>query len=194
MNAHETNNETALKFLTEALGKNGVAIGAVQIGNRSCVAIFIQDYAGKRYGAIRQLLFGLPGKGPTLTKKGLNATREEWIRVANVLKNAETMDLSGDEFFELLRLPVDDDKNAIQVYCHNLLDETRFVIGKIFNYKTYGGKCGGASFNISELARVIDGIDTMITELHDEDVIVPPVGIKRSTGILEVEDDFSHLF
>ncbi len=187
------NHKLALEALQMQLGTIAEPIGIIQVTSTNCVAIFIGEFAGKKYGAIRQFLYGNKEHKPTFTRKGLNATREEWVRIANVLRDVEKRGVSGQEFTELLRLPLDDGKNAIQVYYHVFKDAPRIVIGKLYDYKSYSGKCGGASFDISEIGKVIDCLDVAVESLDVEKVKIPAVGISKTGGVLEVKDDFSNL-
>lgn len=186
-------NDLAIKNLQILLSSKSEIIGVAQITNQSCIAFFIEEYSGCIYGVMRQVLFSSTDKEPTFTRKGLNATREEWIRIVKVLRDIEARDLLETEFIELLKLPRDDGKNAIQVYYHNFRSVTRIVIGKLYNYKSYSGKCGGASFDMSEIEKVTNHLDKMInilTTVNSEKAIH---NIEKATGVLEVGDDYSNL-
>jgi hypothetical protein len=166
MTGTESIYKKALMQINKAVGTDGVIYGAVQINKGSCVAIFTQQYRGKPSGVIRQLLYGNEDSDPVLTKKGLNASSDEWRRILDVLRNAKHVDLRQSDFLELLKLPVDKTNNAVQVYSHIYRDEVRLVIGRIYNYKSYTGKGSGASVQYSEIDKLIEYLEKMTTGLE----------------------------
>ncbi len=166
MTSTESTDKKALTQIKQVIGNDGFIYGAVQINIGSCVAVFTQRYMGKPIGIMRQLRYGDEDSEPVLTKKGLNASSDEWMRILDVLRNAKHADLRQSSFLELLKLPVNNTNNAVQVYSHIYRDEVRLVIGKIYNYKSYTGKGSGASFQYSELDKVIEYLERMITDLE----------------------------
>lgn len=165
MNNLDKDKNEALIRANTALGDNGTVYGLVQIRRSSCLVIFIQKYRNKNYGVIRQLLFGDDGTAPIFTKKGLNASSAEWDSIIQALRTAKSLDLHESDFIELLRLPIDDSSNAIQVYSHLFHGDVRIVIGKIFNYKSYTGKGIGASFSRLEIDSAIKCLQNMADDL-----------------------------
>lgn len=177
-----------------AIDGKGTLYGVVQVGRTKCIAIFSQSYKGKLQGVVRQLLYGDDDSEPTFTKKGLNASSEEWGRIVNALVAAESLNLHDKDYIELLRLPIEGTSNAIQVYSHIFRDEVRIVIGKVFNYKNYAGKGSGASFSIEELSHVLIHLEAMLKDINDADKKLDALAETISTKSAANKIDYDRLY
>lgn len=194
MSEDDVKKDEAITQATDALGGKGTLYGVAQIGRSNCIAIFSQQYKGKTQGVFRQVLYGDQDAEPTFTKKGLNASTDEWRRIIRALRDSLALDLRGSSYIELLKLPIEGTNNAIQVYSHIFRDEVRIVIGKVFNYREYAGKGSGASFSQHELAGVIDSLEKMVDDLGhaSEATSSDSLEIKSNYSANEVDYDRLH--
>lgn len=191
---HKTIERKALDVLEKYLANAGKAIGVAQVSPKQCIAVCTEQFKNKKFGVVRQFLHNRPDSEPTFTKKGLNATKDEWIRILGVLESFRIQHVAGTDFSEMLRLPVEGSKSAIQVYYHEIGEYKRIVMGRIYDSTTFKGKCGGASIDVAELENIIEYIKSLIDELSVNSISDEHAGITKTTGKTEPHDDFSNLF